>query len=138
MILIPSLPSSEPRWGEEELDRLARHLLYYCNFTVAMCVAVGLILIYAVVHLAWQRNRNILGPVAFILHAVSALYIGVSSVAALTFAKNPPNAQAFDPNEWRLIGTYVFSTGLFYGLYELTRVFVRGFHRSTTVPRPES
>lgn len=70
------------------------------------------------------------------MHAVSALYIGVSAVAALTFTLNPPNVRAFEPNEWRLIGTYVFATGLFYGLYELTRVFLRGFHRTAVVPPP--
>ena len=111
------------KWGTQELDGYATALLHYCNFTLAMVVAVCLVVVYSFVYLFRRPRQSLILQIVIILHAASALYIGIAAFAAFTLAKQPPIVSAFEHNEWRIVGVYVFLTGLFYGLYQTVRVF---------------
>lgn len=88
-----------------------------------MLLFLALIVAYALRYLIARQHHNLVYPAGMLLHATASLYIAVSAVAAFTLARHPPRVDAFEPNEWRLVGAFIFVTGMFYALYEIARVF---------------
>lgn len=84
---------------------------------------MSLAVAYGIIHLLKKSPHSIVTPLVLIIHSTVAVYVAVSALAAFTLARTPPLAVVFDRNEWRVVGAYIFVTGLFYGLYQTARVF---------------
>ena len=110
-------------WGSDLFDKMGADLRHHCNFTVMMAVCVALAVVYGVIHLWKKSPHNIITPLVLIIHSTGTLYIAISALAAFTLARTPPLAAVFEKNEWRVVGAYIFITGMFYGLYQTARVF---------------
>jgi uncharacterized membrane protein YpjA len=110
-------------WGSDLFDKAATALRLNCNFTVMTVACVALAIVYGIIHKAKKSPHSPITPIVLIIHSTGTLYIAISALAAFTLTRTPPLAVAFEKNEWRVVGAYIFITGLFYGLYQTVRVF---------------
>ena len=97
-----------------------------------MLLVIALVIVYAALH-TWKSSKdNLMLQIAVVLHATVTLYVAISALAAFTLTRKPPLADAFEQNEWRAVGVYIFLAGLFFAVYHGARTFRAPFRESIT------